>query len=251
MKNSLILLIAVLFTSAYHGFCQKNDLNRLNLKGKISSINEKAFQPISDGATLSKGRMVQWYRNTFNTTGNKVEDIKFKADSTIDKRFVYTYNEKGNRQELNVFSADNLLTLKVIYQYDLQGNLLEDISYDGTGQIGKKIVYLYDEYGNVMEENIYNPDGVLRQKYRYNYSNENNRTETSLHKGSGELERRITYKRDEKGNETEENTFSFDGSLLFSSTNLYEYDKKGNWIKKTNYSNNKPVSITERKILYF
>ncbi len=90
MNKISYLLLFGLLTSAFVGNCQKNDFQKQNLKGKIHFISEKTYQTLDEGIALKKGRMVQWYRNEFNLHGNKVEDTKYKSDSTIDKKYVYT-----------------------------------------------------------------------------------------------------------------------------------------------------------------
>jgi hypothetical protein len=251
MRKVYVLIAAFLLAIVSHSLGQKNDLEKLNLKGKIKFISELTYQPLQEGDMIIKGRMVQWYTNSFDQSGNKIEDIKYKSDSTIDKKYIYKYNSEGKRQELTMISGDDLLTLLIKYQYDSQGNLAEDISYDEKGQMDKKIMYLYGDNGLVMEENIYASSGELRQKLRYAYNSEKLLVETSRYRGNGKLERRITYKHDNLGNETEEKTFSADGSLISTNSNVYEFDHQGNWIRKTTLSSNLPVSITEREIIYY
>ncbi|MBK6344552.1 MAG: hypothetical protein IPF68_01240 [Bacteroidales bacterium] len=251
MKKIRILLVGVLTLSILNCFAQKTDLKKLNLSGKISSINEKTYQPIISEDVISKGRMVQWHRNVFNSMGNKVEDLKFRADSSIDKKYVYSYTNEGFRKDLCIYSGDNLLTLKIEYKYDSEGRLLKDVSFNDKGQIEKEIAYLYGKDDFLTEVNILNPNGELQKKVRYVYSSSGFMAESNQYKANGELERRITYLQDLKGNNIEEKTYSFEGILLTSVLYKYEYDVWGNWIKKTSFSNEKPVSITERKIIYF
>ena len=88
-----------------------------------------------------------------------------------------------------------------------------------------KYTYKYGDNGNQIEQNLFNPDGSLSLKH--------------------------TYKYDDNGNQTESNDYNSDGNLSLKYIYKYEYDKAGNWIKKTSIRNNKPDSITERVIEYF
>lgn len=75
--------------------------------------------------------------------------------------------------------------------------------------------------------------------------------EIDKYKANGELEQRVTYKYDSKGNETEESEFSPDGNLISTTSYLYQFDSRENWLKKTSYINNLPVSVVERVITYY
>ena len=60
-----------------------------------------------------------------------------------------------------------------------------------------------------------------------------------------------TYKYDDKGNEIEENDFKSDGTLDYEFNYKYDYTKTGNWIKETEFINDKPKNIITREINYY
>lgn len=251
VMKKLIIQLFIFSILATPGFCQYSDQFKLNLKGKVKSINEKTFQIVHAGDASTSGKIEQWFLNSFNEQGNKILDIKLKPDSTVDKKYSYSYNIEDRREEMAIYTADDLLNLKIVYQYDKLGNLTEDNSYDNNNRPLKKKVYLYDNKGNIMEENILNTDGELIQKYRYVYNSSNQKAEINKYKASGELEQRVTRKYDNKGNETEVSEFSPEGNLISTTTNLYQFDRRENWLKKTSYINNLPVSVVERVITYY
>ncbi len=54
-----------------------------------------------------------------------------------------------------------------------------------------------------------------------------------------------------RGNRIEGNNYNPDGSLQSKHTSKYEYDPKGNWIRKIEFKDNSPKSIIEREIEYY
>ena len=60
-----------------------------------------------------------------------------------------------------------------------------------------------------------------------------------------------TYKYDDMGNQIEWNSYNSGGGLNFKATSKYEFDEKGNWIKKISFTNQIPNNIDERKYEYY
>ena len=89
---------------------------------------------------------------------------------------------------------------------------------------GIKWIIKRDDKGNEIEENKYNTQGKLDLKF--------------------------TWKRDDNSNVIEENIYSADGKLDHKTTFKYEFDEKGNWIKKITFKNQIPKSIEEREFEY-
>ena len=89
---------------------------------------------------------------------------------------------------------------------------------------GIKWIIKRDDKGNEIEENKYNTQGKLDLKF--------------------------TWKRDDNSNVIEENIYSADGKLDHKTTFKYEFDEKGNWIKKITFKNQIPKSIKEREFEY-
>jgi len=61
------------------------------------------------------------------------------------------------------------------------------------------------------------------------------------------------YDYDKEGNVKEESLYNAVAVLISHSKFLYEFDKNGNWIRRTTISadKNEPIQMVERKIIYF
>jgi len=59
------------------------------------------------------------------------------------------------------------------------------------------------------------------------------------------------FKFDEKGNKTEESRYDINGNLVLDVNYKYDYDDKGNWIRKIKFENEIPEYILEREIEYY
>ncbi|HJQ33954.1 MAG TPA: hypothetical protein VJ866_17365 [Pyrinomonadaceae bacterium] len=128
--------------------------------------------------------------------------------------------------------TDPRYTYKFAYRYDGKGRLVEEDLYDNSGKLWLRYVYKYE--GNKKEELVYSEDGSLNQKY--------------------------VSTLDDKGNEVEESFYDVkDDSVSERYSYSYEFDAKGNWVKRTaskwaakdGKEQFVPYSITYRTITYY
>jgi antitoxin component YwqK of YwqJK toxin-antitoxin module len=171
----------------------------------------------------------------YNIKG-KIKDI---IETRYDAKEAFGDLEKGD------------LVAKEKYKYDEDGNETEWTSYNSDGELEGKYKYKYDEDGNQTELTSYNSDGELEGKAKLKYDEDGNETEWTSYDKDGELEWKYKYKYDEDGNQTESTSYDKDGELEWKYKYKYEFDKENNWIVETTYTDDKPFSITERKIEYY
>jgi hypothetical protein len=158
--------------------------------------------------------------------GNQIEQLMFKSNGSLDRKWVYLYDKKKYLIEESVYSAAGVLGFKRIYKNDGLGNRIEANGYkpDGSPQPGMKYTNQFDDKNNIREEKIYKANEALELTFKFKY--------------------------DDKGNIIEENQLQPNGDVGCK-TYKYEFDIEGNWIKKIEFRDDKPISVTERKIEYF
>ena len=221
----------------------------------------------------------------YDEKGNITEYYIVRADGSITDKRNYLYDSKGNLIQENYSEkpdTSDYSSHKNIYKYDDKGNQIEFVRHHKSKYFADlKFSYKYDDKGNQIEENEYimDDDGYQRATRTSTYNDKNklikyinsyfgtsdapelSKSETYYKydtKGNlieeyelyrGHLFYRLTYKYDDKDNCIEDIKTDADGiSIIWKTTCKYDYDKTGNWIKKTNLSDN---SITERVIEYY
>jgi len=140
---------------------------------------------------------------------------------------------------------------KNIIVFNEKGIKIEESQYDSDDSLEHKYTYAYDSKGNQVEMSSFNPDGSLKFKNTYKYDDKSNKTEENSYASNGTLNYKNIYKYDDKGNEIEEDDFKSDGSLDYKFTYKYDYNKDGNWMKETEFVNDKPKNITARQIKFY
>jgi len=192
---------------------------KINIKGRVKVCTETVYDAVDKFGEIQKTNLNSKIIYSFNSKGSVIEKLWYNPNGTVKSKESFKYNDNGKMIE------DSSSDSKIIYKYDNKGNNIEENNYNWDGSLFRKVINIYDDKGNNIESNQYFPDGSLDSKYFFKYDNYKNEIEFNWYKG--------------------------DGSLISSRTYKYEFDKIGNWFKKTEFKNNSPDEITEREITYY
>lgn len=276
MKSSLILLLAI--TVSTGAMAQsKTDWEQLSLKGKVKSLQTKQTHRYKNKGVFTPWENSYGYLTRFNTTGYHTEYNEFLANDSLNYRITYTYIPKEKKAELRYFNKELKPTIHKTYLYDTKGNHIDQLEYAIDGQQDRRYMYTYDDRGNVLTITGYKKDGSISSKTTYQYDNKNRRTDYLLetpgyanssrkfvyddkgnlveefwYNGKGATDFRFVRSYDAQGNKIEETSYKGNGQPVGTTRYTYEYDKKGNWTKKTDLTEDGTDFHTEtRTITYY
>lgn len=241
----------------------KTELTRLKLIGKVKTIIEIEYK-------LARGLPVHQIKLDksiflFNEVGNLIDFSIYDPTSNYNHSNRYLYDEKGNMIEKTKCYSDGKLDSKQINKYDDKGNLIEKKEFNSAGLHVYKWFFKYDERGNEIEQIFNNADGFgVSSKATSKYDEKSNLTEVNLF-NFGELTWKHNYVHDDRGNVIWKgiykilNNNSDKNNVLDEEISYkYDYDKTGNWIKKTKlimgspeFPDGFPHILTEREIEYY
>jgi len=230
--NKIRLLFTIFFFLLFVNFSfsqipPKNDIEEMNLKGKVKSLKTNTYEVIKIKGEIHKGKIIVDYESSqyflFDIEGNILEksSYKYELDGSIDK-YSYKYDDNGNKTEENQYFYNDTtewkLSKKHIYKYDNKGNLIEEGDYFSgsiNSNITNKFTYKYDDKGNMIEQCY--THGYFKEIYTYVY--------------------------DDKGNMIEENLYNYSGSddKVYSTKQIYKYDNQGNKIEEQFFQNKKVI----------
>jgi hypothetical protein len=200
---------------------------------------------------ISENNQIKRWTVKYNDKGNEIETIYVKPDGTISVfKSVYKYDDKGNITEETQFDSDGRLIKKTTSEYNKRGNLIKQAAYKSDGSLDAIWTSKFDDEGNKIEDDYF-PEGILNSKTTYSNSGTTKKTESIYYNKDGKPTIRNYMIEDHKGNWIEECHINPDGSLLNKTSTIYTYDKYDNWVKKIEFENNIPISITERIIEYY
>ena len=230
-------------------------------------------------ATFYKTGRTLDYRYTFkyDEAGNKIEETLFDADNALDNRITRKFSNKGFLMELKKYTDTTAeATEKYVYEVDPVGNPLKSSFYDENGVLMGTNTYIYDTYGNNIEtdnfdgkgkplgkiictydgrrlktaEDAYAAKGEIMTKKKFQYEYRGNLTQQQNFDNNGKLVEKNVFVFNEQGDENLWNNFDRTGYAIYNYTYKYEYDSHGNWIKKWQMKDGKPVFVNVREITY-
>jgi hypothetical protein len=206
-------------------------------------------------------------KSIYNIYGKIIEELFYDKNEELYFKYNYKYDMKGNIAEKLSTSYKNSksYTTRTIYQYNNYGKIImldEKSKRHKPEDSSVKEIFKYDSYNRLVEVfkysqfqneeikfisrklNNYNSTGKLIEKIEIRYGDYNKEDWKDIEKF------------DSNGNLIEETHINNGSDEPYRSVTKFEYDVKGNWIKKIYYSIDLPKTlpdnyhITERIITY-
>ena len=212
-----LLLISVMLLTALPA-CQKK-ANGRSSNGNKEMVTLLLLSEIQAPA-YAGGELITIFSCSYDRQGNAIE-IKVNADDEGSITYKYSAN---NSVDMHLISGASDYVASYTFTFRNDGKPIEAVSYDDKGAVSAKEVYSYDDHGNITAETMYK-NGELYYSVTYTYEYDNNGnvlSETSSDWGT------TIYTYDEDGTLLEINS----GTTRI----VFEYDGKGNLIKRSNYS---------------
>ena len=232
------------------------------------------------GTWMEIGSGVMDGKSTFSydANGNLLECLGYSGGNPNGKQ-TYKYDAKKQLTEKQDFYGDGKLNEKISYSYDEKGMLITEMKYDENEKLKYKNVYTYNEKAWCTQQQEYMYE-TLYDVYTNKYDANGNLTEVKFHtyitdtdvkdytantkydtegrwiensqiNEKGKLVTRTSATYDAMGNQVSYTEYTPDGKIKEKNTNTFEYDKTGNWIKQSYFTNGKLVSVTVREFMYF
>jgi len=206
-------------------------------KNKISSQTLFEYDYLK-GKPETKGTKARI--DSFDTQGNRVEEINYRASGSVHYIVTFKYDVSGNKTEYSKYSGDEKkLNYKQSIKFDSKGNKLMETGFNGLDSF--KIVYNYNKTGRLAEVNFF-IQKKLDEKRSFKYSD--NTADLKVYDGSENL--KFTQKNiySPSGKLLEETRYEKDNTV--SRKVVYTYDKKDDLTSETKYINGKMVGKITR-----
>jgi YD repeat-containing protein len=254
MKTATIIL-SLLFIGSNSLMAQKakkvRDPNYESLKGKVKTYTTTTYasSQVNHGGppAISEDSMKARLRKDMNDMGElSSEQVLAGGEQRYWTR--RTYDQWGKLLVIRGYDTLNRPLWINKYTYDKKGRPLQMKTWKGDSTYYGRTDYKFDRKGNLIQEDEYIGE-TPSHKVKYEYYNKNLRDKTVYYWDTDDkywkIEDKLTYGYDKQGNVTSLNDYHGN-----SYTYTYEYDNKGNWIRKTVKHQGQPSQIIVRQIEY-
>ena len=199
-----------------------------------------------------KNKVIGKRKITYDHKNRRKKEKVYNSKGKLTKEFVMTYDEKRKEsREIYHIEQDSDFQRITLCQLDESGNPIVCITYYSDGEIIEKCYLRYDDFGNLSERIYTSPE----DDRKYIYQNEYNLIgfPTKLIK-----EDYVNYTDNFRVSYFYKDNYppyaqsiSTNGVLPIYSELSYQYDKKGNWIRKEVRYKDKLAFVVELKLTYY
>lgn len=262
----------------------KGDMIADNTYNSDGSLKFKNFKREEDNGVIIEfyySWNVLSYTYKYDAMGNIIEENRFNYEGISTSKSTYKYDTKGNKIEgiyylwgklysksTCKFDANGYKIENTYYSYNnfkpginsqvtkyknnVKGNVIEEFKYDEYGKLKAKYTYKYDISDNEIEKKYFDSKNILEYKSTQKYGANGILLEYEIidYKNIS-MSQKTTYKYDANGNQISWKKFDSNGIVTYNEYSEYVYDKKGNWIKLTEFRDDVAISITEREFEYY
>jgi hypothetical protein len=166
-----------------------------------------------------------------DSTGKRLREMIVDPDGQQYLSRLYAHDSAGNTEAEAVYHLCGTFSALHVSSYDASGLLREELSYQFRSIT--KQVYDYDDRRTLTARRTYR-NSVLQFTTRYTHDGHGRLIGEAQLLPDGTIRSNATYQYDVHGNRiSEEEVHADDPALKTTSLSTYEYDKRGNWIRRT------------------
>lgn len=231
----------------------------------VSRVGSDAGDGGLRGKVKTVFREAEDLSGTWSVQGRKPAAKEYyNEQGNLTKRESYDY--KGNLFEISVYGYLDRARVASRNSIKHEYNPPPMINASPPGatrpksdpRYSNKFTFQYDDKKRLIEKSWFLSNGELSIRYVYKYSGD--RREEFVYSSDGSLNQHYLSIFDRKGNETERTSFETrTGSIRDKHSYTYEFDAKGNWIKRTtsklvtkdSKSSYAPAYVDHRTITYY
>lgn len=232
---SLIIILSLKGCSQNINKEEKTDVEKMNLKGKISQIIEQSYFTENKFGSIHKTEFINEVIYNFDKNGNLVKEEN-RSSITKNKK-VIKFDDFNRVVEKLEYNAEDVEFRKETFKYDSQSNLIEKCNYY-SGDLESKYIFNYDNRNNKIEETSYYRKEI-DSKIKNKYNDENKLIEELFFDELGKLNLKIVHKYDDFGNRILTIKNRLLEKLIFEIKS--EYDSKNNLIEEEFFENGKQI----------
>jgi len=167
----------------------------------------------------------------YDINGNKILEISFDNEGELVEKYEFSYNDKNQLVSKILYFDEKNIAEKVFYSFNENNVIIKEEHLYTESDSTEFVHYFYDNEGKLTSKKSVDEDDECEWEVFFEYDNDKLISETRKEYEKTFYERKIKY--DEAGNISEIYEVQSDD---FPVKHVFEYDEKGNEIKKLTYN---------------
>lgn len=192
MRQTLLLVLAVIALAARAPAQETTDKEKMGLKGPVKSVRTKSLMPTQSGPDVEA--QLSDSENTFDREGRSIERKYYESDGRLWRREDFTYDADGRTQvayDREGKIQSRVLTRKEEFDRERRTGrkVVTDEGYGGT--LYAEFVSKYDERGRWLETSVYDRGGKLQTRSVNRFGADGRLQEFTHYNGAGTVLQRF------------------------------------------------------------
>lgn len=224
-----------------------NDYAPEKINGKVQEIRINNFRAVEENGEVVRGD-TYWnpgYVEKYNSSGTILSYDDFYAEGR--RRWSVEVEAEGKKISKALYYIND--TLLAYTKNTYTGNNLTEVKLFSSDTLWRSLVYDYDQNGNRIKWQVFDHKNELYNYVDFVYNSEGFLEHWKRYDPQGEVTRLGDFILNDKGDKISTHNMN-NGQMTDWEIKKYEYDNKGNWIRRVYYRDNKPIWLSEREIKY-
>jgi len=259
MKKQILILALLLCVGAVSLSAQgtHRETSVDGLKGAVRQINSMMYAAVVENESMRRGAALEHLQTVYNTKGQRRSMSFLSTEEEVMFRSRYKHDAFGVTILEQIVDNNDEVIARTHYIYDDQHVLTESYVEDAELQVENRIRYKYDASGRLIQRSYNDPLGQMYRREMYRYNPDGTILSSTIYNRQDQKVMELRYEYDRQGQPITKTVFDYSDvePEVFVTLYRYQYDERGNWVQRTEYSVEgsirTPEYITERSIQYF
>ncbi len=255
------LFLSLLLVAGINDICAQNrvaDVRRDGFVGRVRQVSSNMYEAVSDDDNVQRGDLLERTQTTYSAKGERRGMVYFSvAEENVMFRSRYKRDAFGQTTLEQIVDDDENVIGRTYYIYDPNFYLVESYVEDAERQVECRTLYKYDGSGRVSHRSLNDPENNVYRREVYTYNADGTVLKVVVYDREKKKMQELRYEYDDHRQPVTLMRYDYteEEPEVFITIYRYRYDDNGNWVQKTEYSEDGGMAnaeyITERTIEYF
>lgn len=226
--------------------------------GNVKEVTSNMYEAITEGDNIRLGDCLERMQISYNAKGQRRSMVYLSiAEEDVIFRTRYKHDGFGQTTLEQVVDNDEHVIGRTYYIYDANFFLTETYVEDAERQVECRTLYKYDAMGRVSQRSCNDPDNDVYKREVFTYNANGTINKTVVYDREKKKVQELRYEYDSHNQPVSLTRYDYTEAEpeVFITLYRYRYDDHGNWIQKTEYSEDRGNAtaeyVTERTLEYF
>lgn len=225
--------VGIIFFIAGQAYAQQKTSRELDgLVGPVRTVTTTSFRFTRSNEQWMENGEPHLTTISYDENGNDPNRSRLQSPQ-YGAHCVSKTNDAGQIIERDCLTQGR--GMKFFFAYDAAGRVIDEAQQDETGKLIRRLTFGFDDKGRRVSLGEFDSDNHLQRGLTWSFDDKGNQTEWTESRKTGDqmvLFQKNVWTYDDRGNALTETQYGNPEGSVLEQFFAYEFDERGNWIKK-------------------